>query len=236
MKRGLEVDPYNLELLISLGISCVNELDQEQALGYFRTWIENHPEYSGIMIPQGADRSQFKEAFHQAIEISPSDPDLMLADGVLHFLDSEYQEAELSFKKALDLKQDDAGLWNKLGASLAKQNNQEEALNCYFKALELKPDYVRTWTNIGIAYSNLQDYSNSARFYLCALSLNPAADHVYKYLTTAFVCMERLDLLSKLDMRDPMLFADEFHIITRQELPKKSEWVNEFSDFSSLNV
>lgn len=36
MQKGLSIDPYNLELLMSLGISCTNEYDSEKALNYLK--------------------------------------------------------------------------------------------------------------------------------------------------------------------------------------------------------
>merc|ERR1719333_1254392 len=45
LRKGHEADPYNLESLLALGVSCTNELDQLPALRYLRMWIENHEEH-----------------------------------------------------------------------------------------------------------------------------------------------------------------------------------------------
>merc|ERR1719379_2944091 len=42
LRKGHEVDPYNLDSLLALGVSCTNELDQLLALRYLREWISNH--------------------------------------------------------------------------------------------------------------------------------------------------------------------------------------------------
>jgi peroxin-5 len=229
MLRGLEVDPYNLELLMYLGISCTNEFDEDQALMYLKTWIQHHPIYSEIPVDQRQNlKEDILEAFKVAISMNPNDPDIFQATGVLSYLSSDFVMAEENFRMALSLKQDDAAIWNRLGASLAKQNRTEEAFACYHKALEIKPDFVRTWGNLGLAYSNLKDYENCARFYLCALSLNPNASHLYNYLTTAFIMMNRADLLEKLSLRDISLFQQDFDIITRDSLPKGAAWAEEF--------
>lgn len=78
---------------------------------------------------------------------------------------------------------------------------------------------MRAWVNIGQSYWNQGDYHSAARFYLCALSLNEGADHIVNLVETAFKAMEREDLLEKLEARDPALFADEFHVVMREELP-----------------
>merc|ERR1719436_1555232 len=51
LRKGHEVDPYNLDSLLALGVSCTNELDQLPALRYLRRWIENHEEHQ--MLAQG---------------------------------------------------------------------------------------------------------------------------------------------------------------------------------------
>lgn len=64
--------------------------------------------------------------------------------------------------------------------------------------------------------------------------MNPEAQHVWSYLTSTFISMERPDLIRKIELRDPSVFRDEFHVISRKELPGASEalgadeWVREF--------
>merc|ERR1719343_1465340 len=49
LRKGHEVDPYNLDSLLALGVSCTNELDQLPALRYLRMWIENHEEHAVLV-------------------------------------------------------------------------------------------------------------------------------------------------------------------------------------------
>lgn len=231
MLKGLEVDPYNLELLMYLGISCTNEFDRDQALMYLKTWIQHHPMYSEIPVDHSQNlREDILEAFKVAVSINSSDPDLYQAIGVLSYLNGDFSDAEDNFRNALAMNPTDAANWNRLGAALAKQEKIKEAFDCYHKALEIRPDFVRTWGNLGLAYGNIRDYENCARFYLCALSLNPKASHLYNYLTTAFVMMNRADLLEKLSLRNPRLFVTDFDIITRETLPRGSVWAEEISN------
>merc|ERR1719221_448933 len=53
LRRGHEVDPYNLDSLLALGVSCTNELDQLLALQYLRRWIENHEDHQ--VLTQGLE-------------------------------------------------------------------------------------------------------------------------------------------------------------------------------------
>ena len=237
--RCYEIDPYNLDSLIALGISCTNELDEQKALEHLKSWLQNNPDYSGIPAPEVVDREGVKGMYSMAEAINPMDADVCMAVGVLNFMSRNFEEAADAFTRAIEQRPRDHSLWNKLGATLANKGDSDQALAAYHKALDLKPSYVRAWVNLGIAYGNIvsttqRDYDRAARFYLCALALNPEAQHVWSYLTSTFISMDRADLVRKVELRDPMVFQDEFHVITRKELPGASnelgadEWVREF--------
>merc|ERR1719434_461326 len=49
LRKGHEVDPYNLDSLLALGVSCTNELDRLEALRYLREWLENHEEHAVLV-------------------------------------------------------------------------------------------------------------------------------------------------------------------------------------------
>ncbi|CAJ1440678.1 unnamed protein product [Effrenium voratum] len=147
LRKGHEVDPYNLDSLLALGVSCTNELDQLPALRYLRTWIENHEEYQalveGVQPPPEFEypawRQQVTQLFQRAAEVSPHDPDVFIALGVMENINRNFDEAiqaELF-----------AGIvWNKLGATLANSGKSEQAVVAYHQGLELKPNYARSWS------------------------------------------------------------------------------------------
>ena len=56
----------------------------------------------------------------------------------------------------------------------------------------------------------MTDYKAAANCYLNALVLNPTLKHVWTYLRTSILQMNRFDLLEKVEKRDPHLFKDEF--------------------------
>ena len=60
MDRALEADPGNLEVLLSLGVSHVNELDAAEALSYLHRWITAHPTHgpAAAAAPGPPDSSQ----------------------------------------------------------------------------------------------------------------------------------------------------------------------------------
>ena len=67
-KQAHESDPYDLDSLMSLGISSTNELEQMQALRCLKEWLQYHPDYSNIDVLQGAGEhlhlDQVEDAFN----------------------------------------------------------------------------------------------------------------------------------------------------------------------------
>lgn len=149
-----EIDPYNLDSLIALGVSCTNELDEQKALEHLRSWLQNNPDYMGIPAPETLDREGVKGMYAMAEAINPTDPDVCMAVGVLNFMSRNFDEAADAFTRAIEQRPRDHSLWNKLGATLANKGESDRALEAYHKALDLKPSYVRAWVNLGIAYGN----------------------------------------------------------------------------------
>lgn len=43
LNKALAADPHNAEVLLSLGVSYTNELDQGRALGYLSSWLAQQP-------------------------------------------------------------------------------------------------------------------------------------------------------------------------------------------------
>jgi peroxin-5 len=195
MNRALAADPDNLEVLLSLGVSHTNELDQKQAVGYLRQWLVQHYTY-GAEARQAGPPPDSSQALSHTVRMfaatartHSTDADVHVALGVLCNLSRHYDEAVSAFRAALQLRPQDYSLWNKLGATLANSGRSGEAVAAYQKALDLKPNYMRAWTNMGISLANLGDYEGSARYYVRALSLNPRAEGVWGYLTTTLACL-----------------------------------------------
>lgn len=49
------VDPYNLENLLCLGISCTNQAEKDEALLHLKAWISANPDYSNLEVPASTD-------------------------------------------------------------------------------------------------------------------------------------------------------------------------------------
>lgn len=213
MMRAQEVDPINLEVLLALGVSHTNELEQAAALKYLYRWLQHHPKYGALGPQEKADSLYYADVarlFNEAAQMSPEDADVHIVLGVLYNLSREYDKAIASFKTALKLKPHDYSLWNKLGATQANSVQSADAILAYQQALDLKPNYVRAWANMGISFANQGQYEESIRYYVRALAMNPKADNAWQYLRISLSCASRNDMLEACDSRNLDVLQKEF--------------------------
>ncbi|GFZ12650.1 peroxin 5 [Actinidia rufa] len=213
MMRAQEVDPTNLEVLLALGVSHTNELEQAAALKYLYSWLRHHSKYGTLAPPEMSDSLYYADIarlFNDAAQMSPEDADVHIVLGVLHNLSREYDKAIAYFKTALKLKPRDYSLWNKLGATQANSVQSADAIEAYQQALDLKPNYVRAWANMGISYANQRMYEESIRYYVRALAMNPKADNAWQYLRISLSCASRNDMMEACDSRNLDVLQKEF--------------------------
>ena len=50
-QKAFDVDPYDLESLMYLGVSCTNELKEGEAMNHLENWLRYHPSYSNLEFP-----------------------------------------------------------------------------------------------------------------------------------------------------------------------------------------
>lgn len=205
LNKALKCDPYNLDALLSLGTSYVNELDSVRALQTLRTWVSHNPRFQGLEVVQdeysdGTLMDEVMQLMLAVAEFSPSDPQVQVVLGVLYNVSLDYDSAVECFTKAMAENQSDYSVINKvsvfnrvrfksmivyrslflsllsqLAASYANNNQSDLAIPHYAKVLELRPTFARGWLNLGISHANMDQYDQAARSYLQALHLNPAA-------------------------------------------------------------
>mmetsp|Transcript_74311 Transcript_74311/g.193585 ORF Transcript_74311/g.193585 Transcript_74311/m.193585 type:complete len:750 (-) Transcript_74311:147-2396(-) len=234
LRKGHEVDPYNLDSLLALGVSCTNELDQLLALRYLRRWIENHDEHQGLAqnleMPPEYDyevwRQQVTTLYNQAAAANPLDANVFIALGVMENINRNYDGAIRALATACRLRPNDHTVWNKLGATLANSGKSEQAVVAYHQGLSLKPNYARSWSNLAIAHANLGQHADAARFYLSSLVLNPDATHIWNFLHSAVLNMNGVnaDDMRAIDQRDLDAATKAFDgVLDPQQLPPRAE-------------
>ncbi|ETV69099.1 hypothetical protein H257_15069 [Aphanomyces astaci] len=219
LNRAVEEDPYNLDALLALGVSNVNELKSHGALTTLQLWVQHNPKFHGLQVQlddaygDGSLMDEVMQLMLQAQAFDPQDSDVQVVLGVLYNVSKDYDAAARSFRAAASARPEEYSLWNKLGATLANSSRSNEAIPSYHRALEIKPKYARGWLNLGISHANLGQYEDAAHCYLQALQQNDQADHIWSYLRIAFTCMERFDLVKLTDTKDVEAFRSEFQLV-----------------------
>jgi tetratricopeptide (TPR) repeat protein len=217
LNRSIECDPYNLDTLLALGTSYVNELDSQSALDTLKAWVMHNPRFQGLDVAQDAysDGTLMDEVMQLILSVAalaPGDKDVLTILGVLYNVSSDYEEAIDCFRKALETQPDDYSLHNKLAATCANSSRSSEALPIYAGALRIRPSYVRGWLNLGISFANLGKYEEAAKAYVQALHLNPMAKHICGCLKVALNCSEKEVLRSLIDCEDTEQIAKALNV------------------------
>jgi len=119
LNSALDCDPYNLEALLALGTSYVNELNSIKALETLRTWVAHNPRYQGleVTVDEYSDGSLMDEVMQLMLTVAAFDPldvDVQVLLGVLYNVSLDYDSAIACFAKACAMRPDDYALVNKV--------------------------------------------------------------------------------------------------------------------------
>jgi peroxin-5 len=121
-RKSLELNPSNLDALMSLSVSYTNENYASEAYDTLQLWIERHPKYANVAplgaIPMSQKHQVISQAFTRAAVSSPGadlDENVQTALGILFNISTEYHKAIDCFRAALSKRPNDYELWNKLG-------------------------------------------------------------------------------------------------------------------------
>eukprot|EP01084_Bolivina_argentea_P221834 375630_1 len=198
--NSLKLNPNDLQSLMQMGISYINEQKHKKAFYCLELWLQKHPIYHNIFYDQIINEyngfNRLSLLFNQALKMNTKDIDLRVILGILYNLQSDFVKSSHEIYKCIELKPNDATLWNKYGATKANNGNYDEAIAAYKKALELKPNYVRVYANLAIAYSNCDKFVQAITCDLMSLSINPKADSdIWDHLESCLICHGALDLV-----------------------------------------
>uniref|UniRef100_A0A1B0D499 Uncharacterized protein n=1 Tax=Phlebotomus papatasi TaxID=29031 RepID=A0A1B0D499_PHLPP len=187
LKRALELNPDNMNVMMALAVSYTNEGLQTQALRMLVNWMRMHPKYTNLVpenmgqLEEGAVGGSIakppyltdvQDLFLAAVRMDPSviDTDIQEALGVLFNLSADYDKAVDCFEAVVKMSPDNPKAWNRLGASLANGNRSVEAVDAYQRALAIHPGFIRARYNVGIICINLKAYKEAAEHLLTALN------------------------------------------------------------------
>ncbi|CAI2361448.1 unnamed protein product [Moneuplotes crassus] len=224
--KAYELDPYDCESLLYLGVSCTNELNPKVAMNHLLDWLRYHLDYSDLPIPQehiedqDLLRDELRGLLNQALAKNPNDVDVLICLGVVEFGERNYRGAAEYFGQAVEREPNNYNYCNKLGAALANHLRTDDALQMYDRALALRPNLVRTWANVGVAYCNRDRFDEAAGKFMNAIALNPDAEHLWKHLHACFWATKEFEKCEQVKKRNIEYFRGEYDIINPEMLQR----------------
>ncbi len=134
----------------------------------YGTWFEK-----GRVLEKLQHHTEAVIAYNKAIQLNPSDPEVLRWRGNVLFTLGRYEEAIGSYDKAIQIQPRNASLWCCLASSLVKLKRYRESVACFDKAIQLQPDQHSTWYWRGRVLSELKRYSEALSSYDKAIANNP---------------------------------------------------------------
>ncbi|MGD8792779.1 MAG: tetratricopeptide repeat protein [Anaerolineae bacterium] len=120
---------------------------------------------------QGRENCTLK-SWQAAAQLTPADPNPLLALGTYYYRQGEVAAAERSFEAAGALDSDLPEVHNNLGLIYAHQGEHERAVTAFERALALEPGIAATEHNLAASLQALGRYDEALQHYRAALALD----------------------------------------------------------------
>ena len=175
-KKGLEIDPNNINILTELVDVYLNKKEQGPDDGSPSCWVKARQYYLKA-------RNLLQDELNKL-----EDTETLLNLAKLHLSMDEHQEAENYLLKALEKDADVAGIYTNLGRLSVSKENFREATKYFKKALKIAPDDLDVWSNLAEAYLKLKQLSQAETEYRKILGIAPC--HVESHIGLGEVYIE----------------------------------------------
>lgn len=134
---------------------------------------------------------------------SPSNPDLLIQQGMLAHRQGNFADAAKAYEKVLKKAPDVLAALNLLADAQLNLGKNARALETARKALAIKPDMVSTWVVIGSAQRRLGDLGKAIESFEKALDLKP--DHADAMLMLAGTLRDAGQLDDSIDLYEELI-------------------------------
>jgi protein O-GlcNAc transferase len=163
-KRILKKEPYNIKVLIFLGMIYAQLANYDSAIQYLK----------------------------KAIKFNPDSHEAYYCLATIYQGRENFDEAIACYRKVIELNPGLVNAYNGLGNSLQEKKNFDEAEHYYQEAMRINPNDPTAYINIGIAMHNKGKFNDAITYLQKALLLNPNIEMTYNYLGFSMFCQDRL--------------------------------------------
>ncbi|ATD62628.1 hypothetical protein CNX70_22670 [Janthinobacterium svalbardensis] len=115
------------------------------------------------------------EGTHQ---LYPRERVFQILQGILHYRQSAYKDAEIAFRKAIELDPRSSSAYSALNAALLRQDRQDEALQVLQQGLQIHPHW-ELYGNLGTSLFAKADYLGAVEAFKKAVSSNTGNPGAY---------------------------------------------------------
>ncbi len=147
----------------------------------------------GKMHQQAGRLIEAEQAYRQALDLAPQNPDTLHLLGLVCYRLHRIPEALDHLTAAIEQQPASAVYRFNYGVIAQKANRPDEAIAAYRKAVELNPRYVEAHVNLGNALRDQGKLEESISFYRAALALNPSLPDTHNNLGVALKDQGRVD-------------------------------------------
>jgi len=193
---ALDLDPYQAQVHISLGIIYHGTGKIDRAIEEFERAIELQPmsdaahRWLGHCYTQEGEMERAIDYFERAIRLRPGYWENYSRLGFCYYTFGHYHEAAEQFRRMITIQPDNYLGYDNLGAMYNCLGRYEEAVAMQGRAIEIYPNH-RSYSNQGTAYFFLRRYEEAIAAYNTAISLNPRDDLYYGNLGDAYLRVGR---------------------------------------------
>jgi Flp pilus assembly protein TadD len=188
-KTALEVDPFNADALLLLGISCTNEFGEFEAMVHLKNWIKIHNDYhiyfdeSNILLNH--------DIIVKEIETNVEDDDISIKWARIENLQKNFYREMLVMMENIALKHPkESNIWIALGIAHFIPHESERAIDCFREAVKLNPQDHNAWNKLGAILAHSRMNEDAIHTYQKALDLKPDYPRCWANLGIAHMSKE----------------------------------------------
>jgi len=198
-QRAIALDSKRPELIVQLGVCCLELKQPEAAIAVLRDAAENDKtnfSLQKILAQAYAVAGLWEEAvnsYDAASRLAPDDHLLLFALAQCARKGGNTAYAAKILKQAIELAPEIPGYRQELAELLAASNQLEMARTLYLEALRIAPNSVTILMGLGDLYLKLKDFAEAVLSFEKASSLDPSRADIVKALGEANVLLGRFD-------------------------------------------